>query len=482
MVDTIPLSQAQKQETHGSKKPVNIQDAINRLAHLAPLEYEQCREAEAKKLNIRVSFLDKEVETLRSSHAIKQDDNTMFAHIEPWHDPINPAELLDDICKTVRFYIICNQETAIAATLWIAFTWFIDNMQVAPIAMITAPEKRCGKSQLLALIGKLASRPLVASNISSAAIFRVVEAYSPTLLIDEADSFLRDNEEARGIINSGHTRQSAHIIRLVGDNHEPKQFSTWGAKVICGIGKQADTLMDRSIILELRRKLPHENVARLRHAEELQFDVFKRQLASFSKDAGKAVEQSRPELPDILNDRAQDNWEPLLAIADVAGGHWPETARSTSIKLSGKDHNDESSSVGVMLLTDIRDIFETEKTRQRISTADLLSKLHEMEDRPWPEWFKGKPITPRQIAMHLKPFGVTPKKMRFGYDTGRGYELEQFKDAFDRYLSGTPEQTNNSKGLGKETAGTIKTHVPDKNITNTLDYNVCSTVPDVEVF
>ena len=130
--------------------------------------------------------------------------------------------------------------------------------------MITAPEKQCGKSQLLTLIGKLSNRPLVASNITTQSLFRVVEAFSPTLLIDEADSFMRENEDLRGIINSGHTRQSAFAIRCVGDNHEPTRFSTWGAKAISGIGSLPDTIMDRAIIFNLRRKLPGEEVERLR--------------------------------------------------------------------------------------------------------------------------------------------------------------------------------------------------------------------------
>ncbi len=195
----------------------------------------------------------------------------------------------------------------------------IDNVQVAPLAVITAPEMRCGKSQLLNLIGRLSHRPLVASNISPAAMFRVIEAHSPTLLIDEADTFFKENEELRGIVNSGHTRQAAYIIRTVGDNHEPKQFSTWGAKAISGIGTLAETIRDRAIILEMRRKLPNESIERLRHAEGGVFECLASKLARFAQDAGVSIERALPTLPEALNDRAQDNWEPLLAIADYAG-------------------------------------------------------------------------------------------------------------------------------------------------------------------
>lgn len=455
-----------------------IYQAVERLAKLPLLEYEQCREEEAKKYNVRVSILDKEVENIRIPTETQNTEIEMFPSIEPYSQAVNAISLLDDIANIIRQFIVCDPETVTATTLWIAFTWLIDRVQVAPIAMITAPEMQCGKTQLLTLIGKLAHRPLLASNISPAAIFRVIEAHNPTLLIDEADSFLREREEARGIINSGHTRQSAHVIRVVGDDHEPKQFSTWGAKVICGIGKQAPTLMDRSVILELRRKLSHEKVIRLRHADTKQFDILKSKLARFSNDAGAIIEASRPALPEALNDRTQDNWEPLLAIADCAGGHWPETARSAALKISRKEQDENNVSGGVMLLADIQDIFENEKTLERISTEELLKKLHEMEDRPWPEWYRGQPITARQIAKLLKSYEIAPKKMRFGYDTGRGYELEKFKDAFDRYLNGTVEQRNNNNKLEENSPGTSQSIVPDQKNHNSLKNLNCSVVPD----
>lgn len=456
-----------------------LAETVGRLATLSPIEYEQARKSEAKKLGInRVGFLDKEVENARKALENQDDESGLFPIVTPHAQAVQSTALLDEIADTIRRFIVCDPETVTAATLWIAFTWLIDRVQVAPIAMITAPEMQCGKTQLLSLIGKLCHRPLLASNITPAAIFRVIETYGPTLLIDEADSFLREREEARGIINSGHTRQSAHVIRVVGDDHEPKQFSTWGAKVISGIGKQAPTLMDRSVVLELRRKLPHEKVDRLRYADERLFDNLKSKLARFANDAGSAIEKARPELPEALSDRAQDNWEPLLAIADYAGGDWPETARHAALKIFSKGRDEDNASAGVMLLTDIQDIFESAPTCTRISTEELLQKLHEMEDRPWPEWFKGKPITARQIAKHLKPFGIKPKKIRFSHATQNGYEPDMFKDAFRRYLSGTPEQPNEINMLHKNLSGTMRVNVPHGDHINPLINNECSAVPD----
>ena len=118
---------------------------------------------------------------------------------------------------------------------------------------------------------------------------------------------MRDNEKLRGMINCGHTRDSAHIIRVVDDEFTPTVFNVWGAKALAGIGHLSDTIMDRAIILELRRKLPHESIERLRHAESLVFKTLSAKLARFAADYAHSVQQTRPELPDSLNDRAQDN-------------------------------------------------------------------------------------------------------------------------------------------------------------------------------
>ncbi len=418
-------------------------EAIARLAELSILDYKQCRETEAKNLGIRTSALDKEVKA-------KQETNSkdkLFPIVKAWGEPIACDILLNEIFTTIKRCIVCEAETAIAATLWIAFTWVIDVMSVAPIALITAPARRCGKTQTLTLIGKLVRRPFSCSSITAAAMFRVIDAHSPTLLIDEADSFLKEKEELRGIINSGHTRGSAYAIRLVGDNHEPKAFATWGAKVICGIGYPSETIMDRSIILELRRKLPSEEVERLRDVEAGLFERLKSMLARFAEDASEQLRHAKPALPKELNDRAQDNWEPLLAIADYAGEEWSKKAREAALKISGIEQ-EEVLSLSAELLNDIHNILQ-DKNVDRITTAELLSELIEDDLKPWLTYNKGKPITPRQVARRLGEYNITPQTIRVGRGTSKGYLLVNFEDAFKRYcsspstpiLSVTPSQT-----------------------------------------
>ena len=224
---------------------------------------------------------------------------------------------------------------------------------MSPLLGITSPEKRCGKTTLLALLTALALRALPASNITPAALFRAVERFRPTLIIDEADTFLREREELRGILNSGHTHETAFVVRTVGDEHEPRAFSTWSPKAIALIGRLPSTLEDRAIPIPMKRKAPGEEVERLRLdriAESLS-DI-RSQAMRWAQDCTERLRQADPEVPAGLHDRAADNWRPLLAIADDAGGAWPAKARTAAADLSGAGDGDASARV--QLLSDIR--------------------------------------------------------------------------------------------------------------------------------
>jgi putative DNA primase/helicase len=416
------------QATNGA----DLEKEITRLADLTPLEYECARADTAKALGLRASVLDKEVEKARKLGEEDSTNGTIdFAEVESWPDPVNPAGLLSDIAATIRRFIVCDTETANAATLWAAMTWFMDVVSIAPIAVITAPEKRCGKSQLLFLLGRIVRRPLIAGNISSSSFFRAIDAWKPTLLVDEADSFMRHNEELRGILNAGHTRDSAYVVRTVGDDYEPAKFNVWGAKAMAGIGHLQDTIMDRSVTLELRRKLPHESAERLRYAEEDLFPALAAKLARFAEDHRQAVRAARPHLPESLNDRAQDNWEPLMCIAEVAGGEWPELARKAALKLSGDDSSPHS--IGTELLEDIKGIFEA-RGCDRITTKMLLIELCLDEEKRWATLNKGKPVSSRQIARFLKGYGIQSGSIRTETENAKGYKRERFEEVFKRYL------------------------------------------------
>jgi len=426
IVTPLPCTET-PEEADKENDTTRLDSAVRRLAALSPLEYDRVRKAEATALGVRQPTLDAEVKAARKGN---DSGGLLFEEVEPCPEPVDPAQLLTDIAATIRRFIVCIEEVSHAVTLWIAMTWLIDAVQVAPLAVITAPEKRCGKSLLLYLLGQLSARAITASSISPAALFRTIEAWKPTILIDEVDACLKDNEELRGLLNSGHTRGSAYVIRTVGDNFTPTRFSTWGAKALAGIGHVADTLMDRSVILELRRKLPHEKVDRIRDAEPCLFADLSSKLARFAEDYSEKVRQARPPLPSSLNDRELDNWEPLLAIAMTASDEWLKIGTMAALKLSGVES--ASQTIGTELLADIQVIFK-EKRVDRIATAELIQALCSNDEKPWKSYSKGFPVTPRQLANKLKAYGIHSKTIRIGDDTAKGYEKDQFTEAFSRY-------------------------------------------------
>lgn len=406
----------------------------------------------------------------------------IFAEVEPWASTVDGADLLDDITHALARHVIADKETLRAAALWAAFTWFVDVVQVAPIANITAPEKRCGKSILLTALGKLVHRPLQVSNIAPAALFRSIELWAPTLLIDEVDAFLAAHDDARGILNAGFTRDSAIVIRCVGDDHMPTPFNVWGAKALCGIGKIADTLADRSVPLRLRRRTAGESVESLRHSDPMLWEQLRSRLARFTLDNCEAIERARPTPITGLNDRANDAWEPLLAIAEAAGEHWPKSARNAAITLHGLEG--EAPSIGAELLADVKAVFDTKKA-SKIFSADLLETLVADEEAPWATWNRGKPISPRQLSAKLADFGIKSKDIRIGSANKKGYDLGNFLDAFGRYLltdtplpSATARQPSNGEAPSDFPSATRAHSVADKKALQPSSDAGCHVVTD----
>lgn len=416
-----------------------IKQVVAELALLTPLAYESVRIEKAKILGWRTTFLDAEVKKAQPEEAVLS--LTPFPIVEPHADPVSPAELIEVIAKTIKKYIVLDEHQADAAALWVALTWFIPYIDLAPLAIINAPEKACGKTQMLTVLGYMVSRPLPASNASSSAIFRAVEKWTPTPLIDEADTFFKDNPELHGLVNAGYLR-GGYVLRseAAGDTFEPRMFSVFSAKAIAGIALEKhlpDATMSRGIIFNLRRKMASENVSRLRHADRLLFGDITSKLARFAEDYGQQVKHARPTLPESLSDRDQDNWEPMLAIAACAGEEWIQRANNAALALSAA--GEQSVSIGNQLLADIQYIFESKRV-DKISTSDLINALILDEEKPWATYNRGKQFSPRQLAKLLSAYGISSKTVRMGpYSTPKGFDTAQFNDVFARYLNSQPD-------------------------------------------
>ncbi|MER3407678.1 MAG: hypothetical protein C4292_02510, partial [Nitrososphaera sp.] len=328
----------------------------------------------------------------------------MLADPEPWHEPVNGAELADTIASVFQRFVALPEGAAEALALWVVHTHALEASEISPRLALVSPTKRCGKTTTLTILGRLVARPLPAANITPAALFRVVEAHRPTVLIDEADTIaLHDNHELRGLLNAGHYRPIATAIRTVGEKHEARAFTVWAPVAIAMIGRLPSTLEDRAIVIRMRRRRSEESVERLALHRLEEFAPLQRMAARWARDQLEHLCAADPEIPDSLHDRAADNWRPLLAIADALGAEWPQRARGAALTLSGGSTEDEEDAA-IALLADLKAIFE-EEGEEFLTTATLLDKLHEMEDRPWGDW-RGRPLSAHGLARLLRPFGI----------------------------------------------------------------------------
>lgn len=356
----------------------------------------------------------------------------VVADPEPWPEPVDGQDLAEGIAEAFRRHIALPRGADIALALWTLHTHAHDAADVSPTLALTSAAMRCGKTNTLHLLSALVPRPFTVSNLTSAVVFRVVDKFKPTLLMDEAETYVHEREELRGILNAGHSRAGAVVPRLVGSEYEPRMFSTWCPKAAAMIGRLPPTLEDRAVVIRLRRKAPGEATSRLRLDRLREYEPLRRRAWRWGRDHLGTLRDADPQVPEALHDRAQDNWRPLLAIADQVGGEWPARARGAALVLA--DAVPESEDPGEMLLADVRDLF-IERGADRLESAEIVAALVAREDRPWQESNHGKPISPAQLARLLRPFGVEPKVFRIGDKTHRGYWLDDLSDAFSRYLS-----------------------------------------------
>ena len=434
-----------KKEASAASNGNGIDDAteIERLARLGPLEYERARKDAGKRLGIsRLALLDELVKAKRAELGLdgagdaKQGRAISLPEPEPWPEPVDGPTLLDDIAAALKRYVIMAEHARHVTALWSVHTYLLDCFLISPRLAIRSPMKRCGKTTLLDVLGWLVWRPLPTANVSAAALFRVVEAYRPTLLVDEADTFLGEADELRGVLNSGH-RKGGQVLRTVGDDHEPRAFATYSAVAIGIIGNLPDTLGDRSIAVDLKRKLASEAAQSFRVDRVGHLEVLARKTARWAADNADRITEADPAMPDGLFNREADNWRPLFAIAEAAGGEWPRRVREAATQAAA---GSEAASLVELLLGDIRDIFAKRKKNKversdEIPSADLVGALVAIEGHPWAELGKNrKPLTQNRLARLLKPLGIAPDRIGPEGGQARGYCLSQFTEAFGRYL------------------------------------------------
>ncbi|MFI9269398.1 DUF3631 domain-containing protein [Kitasatospora sp. NPDC052896] len=351
--------------------------------------------------------------------------------------------LLDELQSAfARFVVLPSPHALAAVTLWVTASHLQPAWQHAPRLAVVGPAKRCGKSRLLDIITETVHEPLITVNASLPAVFRsITEEDPPTLLVDEADTLFGStkaaerNEELRGVLNAGHQRNRP-ALRIVGGGPEmrPGKFPTFAMAALAGIGNLPDTIMDRAVVIRMRRRAPAETVQPFRSARDIQpLHDLRDQVAGWLRPLLPTATGLFPDMP--VNDRAADTWEPLVAVADLAGGHWPATARAACSVLCAQEASLEEDGDGakIRILQDIRTVFAALGDSPTLATSTLVHQLRELEEAPWAEYgING--LTPRGLQLLLKDFGVSSSNIRFPDGRqAKGFARNDFLDPWRRY-------------------------------------------------
>jgi hypothetical protein len=354
------------------------------------------------------------------------------------------ARLLDDVAEFIASFVVFpNEHALVASTLWTAHAHAVDCFESTPRIGFLAPEKECGKTRALEVLGLLTPNPMHAVNATPAALFRAV-ANKPTIMYDEIDTVFgpraKENEEVRGLLNAGH-RRSGVAYRCVGEGtkQEVVAFPAYAAVAFAGIGDLPDTIMSRTIVIPMRRRAAHETVESFRfRLQEPPGHALRDRLASWAASRAGDLTGSWPDIPTGVVDRSADMWEPLLSIADAAGGDWPTRARTACVSLVSAAAEAGAESLGVVLLRDLRGVFGD---ADAMSTEAILSALHELEESPWHD-LRGKKLDARGLGNRLRKYGVRSKTVRVTDTLNlvpterllKGYRREDLHDSWSRYL------------------------------------------------
>lgn len=335
-------------------------------------------------------------------------------------------------------------------------TYVYEAGDTTPYLIVTSAERRSGKTRLLECLAATVRRPVFTSSTTEAALFRAIDKWKPTLLIDETDALFKNGsrdpserqEAIRAILNSGF-RMGTSVIRCenVGGKQDVAEFGIYCPKALAGIGHLPDTIADRGIPIRLRRRTNAEPIERFRYrlAEESKAQ-WNARLSTWAAFHSVTLGDLRPEMPEDLDDRAQDAYEILLAIAGLGGDDWLAmgSASLVALRLGGEPSSRESTNSS--LLRDLSLALEM-TSQERIYTRDLLQLLFSYGEQPWVEWWIGRGAEPdtsskkaaRRLAMVLADYGLESIRYADGEENRRGYVVADLREVCARYLAANTE-------------------------------------------
>ena len=414
----------------------------------------------------------------RKKSAVKDDDKldgelVVVPEVEPWGEPVVLADVLAEVEETIGSYVHFQRpEDVTTVTLWIAQTHAAEYQSKFPYLGIRSAMSACGKTTLLEIVAELVRRPFISSSITAASIFRVMHQLQPTLMIDELDTFIKDNPEFVGIMNSGHSKKAGKVVRVLGDDLTLQYFITWGPKAYGMIGDAPDTFKSRSLTVFLERSLESDGLLPYDLENDpvlaAKLKVLARKLARFSKDNEAAIRGAKPDTANLIN-RNKDNWRPLLVFAELAGGPWTGKAH----KAAGVEDLYEEWSDQQTFLQDVRNIFHT-RNIDWMTPTDIQRDLKYQKTSGWDTWGnKMGGITVKGVGQFFSQFGI---KSRWQWSPAEGkavraYHLEDMKNVFVRFLKGVPveaadvfeavEANGRPVVVGGVTSGTPLTSQPE---------------------
>jgi putative DNA primase/helicase len=436
-----PILEAVKQRQEHQAR----EDEVARLRNLCaanPLAYETERRAAAERLDIRVSVLDRIVKAAAPAPAAGKTATTWPPPLAIAAEPVEGQALLVELISAIRRFVMLDASAALIAALWILFTWTFERIaETNPYLRIVSPTPECGKSTLLKVLRFLCRGGWLISRLSPSSFTRTLGKERRTLLLDEGDAFLNDNENMRNLLDGASDPDTATVSFSVksGEDWNPVELNCFVPIAIASIGTLhgMQTVESRAIAIHSKRATPAElkMLAKGRRRElKATLEPLAAKCARWAQDNAEALKDTRPAMPDSLSGREQDKWEPLIAIADAAGGEWPERARAAALALARSESSD---SLSITLLRDIKSVLAADPDRERWGSTELCEQLVAIETSPWASVARGKPITGARLARMLRPFGVYVRQDA----AGSYYRAADFTDCFSRYLPDPPFQS-----------------------------------------
>jgi putative DNA primase/helicase len=409
--------------------PELTSDVVINLAGLTPLQYAQQLGRTAKKYCTPVKLLEKAVEAAK----VEQEAEKLLEphwEVTPTEEPVDAIALFSAIETRIVHHVAMPEHLAFVVALWIGQSWIHEHATYSPVLFVTSAERDSGKSTLMGIIGFMVRRSLLSVGISAAALYRSIEKWHPTFVIDEADDAFVDNPDLRQVVNSGWTRGQG-VVRCDPDTNEPRKFSTFCPKAIAGKGRNApDTILSRAIFITQKRRTREESVAHFSHVDDDGFGRLRSQLARWGADNGDALSLVRPRMPSGFINRTASNWQLLFAIADSLGEEAGSRARAAAQQIVGVT---DLTSAGVELLQHIKIMFDR-STLDCLTSKGIVADLTADPEKRWAEWSRGRPITEKGVANLLHEYRIFSRDVGPRDQRVKGYRKVDFTDVWNRYL------------------------------------------------